>query len=152
MSSWYEALPQNFFLGVGVFALVVLLVIIAKQYERSATPAAIVKKGASLVRKCADSTFEAQETQNPLVAFSKVTEAKAYLNVAQTLANQSELTHEAQVAVADLEAELEKEEMRAKQKLMQLCPQVAGVARVGTPSSLTDKHFTRFDDKIKSNS
>lgn len=146
--SWSDVLPQNFYLGLGVFLLVLTLVIISKRYyENKSTPAAMVKKGASLVRMCADAAYLSQETQNPLVAFSKATQAKAYLNVAQALANEAELAAEAKVAIADLQSEVDAEEKRTRQKLVAMCPQVTGQTRVAkmagwTPPSTDDPLFT----------
>ena len=130
-SSWSDWLPQNFYLGLGIFLLVLLLVIISKRfYESNATPMAIVKKGASLVRMSADAAYQAQDAQNPLVAFGKASQAKAYLNVAQALANDGELTSEAKIAIGELQAEVDAEEERSRRRLVQLCPQVQGTTRV----------------------
>src|SRR3990170_4354625 len=114
-------LPQHFYLGVGVFALVITLVVLSKRYiETSRTSPAVLQKGASLVKQSANIAYGAQMQQmtNPLLALRNANYAMAYLNVARALVKEGELSEAARVSLDDLHDDIEREEVAAKQRIL----------------------------------
>ena len=126
-----ERLPRQFFLGVGVFSLVTLLVVISKRYYESAqVNPAMVKMGASLLKSSAELAYGAQQVKNPILALTQANYARAYLNIAKAVAPEGELSQAAQMSIGDLSDDIEREEIAAKERVLQLCPQVADKTRL----------------------
>lgn len=125
-------LPKHFLVGLGVFLLVMIFVILSKKlYEKDTTPPEVLKKAASLVRKSADATFTAQQTNNPLLAMASMNDAASYLAIARELAKSDvELTEASKIPIKDLQDDVEREQKYAQDKILKLCPQVGSTGRV----------------------
>lgn len=124
-------LPDQFFLGLGVFLLVGVLVFVTKRvYEKSHSDPSAIKKGASLVKKSADATFACQQSESPLMALTQANYAMAYLSVARAMARDSELTECSKIPLDDLQEDIEREEKIARDRILKICPQVGVQTRV----------------------
>ena len=131
MNQIQEYLPRHFALGVGVFVLIFVLVILSKRYyESTTTNPAVIQKGASIIKQSADLAFGAQQITNPLMALRNANYAMAYLNVARSLARDDELSDAARVDLDNLQVDVEREELAAKERILQICPQAAGRTRL----------------------
>jgi len=141
--SWYKniQLPNNFFWGVGVVALVSLLVWMSKKlYESSRTDPKSLKKAATLVHDASKSLMTSQQTNSPILAFANATEANAYLNVAFHLAKESELEKTTKIKVHDLALDIEQQERVTREKLLQLCPQVGSPGKAALAAAQVGFH------------
>ena len=124
------SLPNHFALGVGVFLTVLIIVILSKKlYEPRGSDPNAVKKGASFVKKSADTTFACQQSDNPLMALTQANYAMAYLNIARSLALDDELTDITKIPIEDLYDDIEREQATARERILKLCPQVGGASR-----------------------
>ncbi len=125
-------LPENFFWGLGLFVLVGILVFISKSYvEKPQTPPALIQKGASILKKSAAEALDAQQVTSPLLALTKVNHAMAYLQIARLMASEAELSASAQLSLAQLQEDIEREQIAAQERLLNLCPQAGVESRLG---------------------
>lgn len=133
--SWFKniQLPNNFFWGVGVVALVSLLVLMSKKlYESSRTDPKTLKNATALVFSAAKSLNSSQQSSNPIIAFTDATEASTLMNVALTMAKESELEKTTKMKIQDLASDIEQQERTTREKLTQVCPQSGKVAAAQT--------------------
>ena len=63
------------------------------------------------------------------MAFQHANYAMAYLNLARQLALDNELTDVTQIPVDDLREDIERQEASARERILQLCPQVGAPTR-----------------------
>jgi hypothetical protein len=132
------SLPPNALFGVGVVMLVGLIVYLSKKlYENQSTPVAVVRRGASLVRQAAEDGLTAQQLKNPLLALTKVNDARTRLKVARELVRDDELQKATSMAVSDLADDLDQEERRARDRVLKLSPVLAVNYSKTTPRSST---------------
>ena len=127
-----QKLPENSVLGLGVFLLVLLLVILTKKlYEHRGTNPAVLKKGALCVKRASEEAVIAQQVKNPLLALTRANYALAYINIARDLALDDELSQATQIHFDELREDVEKQERRARDRVLKLCPQLGVNTRAG---------------------
>jgi len=130
---WSKKLPQHSAVGVGVFLLITLIVVLSKKlYEKRGTNPEVLKKGATCVKRAASHAVSAQQMNNPLLAFSKAHQALAYLKIARELALDDELSESTRIPLDELREDVEREEQRARDRILKLCPQVGVRTRAGS--------------------
>lgn len=130
-----SALPQHFFLGLGVFVFIVLLVVISKRYyEGNRVNPVVVKKAALIMKKSINNAHAAQQTENPLMALAQANYARAYFDIARSLAPETELSAAVQMHLDDIQDDIEREEIAARERVLQACPQVGGTTRLARNS------------------
>lgn len=130
-----QNLPENSALGLGVFFLVLLLIILSKKlYEHRGTNPAVLKKGALCVKRASEEAVIAQQVKNPLLSLTRSNYALAYLNAARDLALDDELSVATQIPLDELREDVEKQEQRARDRVLKLCPQLGVSTRAGASS------------------
>jgi len=143
---WTKKLPQHAGVGLGVFLLVALVVGLSKKlYEKRGTDPAVLRKGASCVKKAANQALSAQQMKNPLMALAKANQALAYLKIARELALDSELAEVTRIPLDELREDVEREEQRARDRILKLCPQVGVRTRAGVNAGYQTRRQTPAD-------
>lgn len=111
-------LPENFWIGTGLFGLVAASVYISKRvYEHGNSDPISVAKGAQLIRKSVDHVTIAKETVNPVSCLMYASYARALLDAAQQLAKENELTKASKIRIPELQTNIEETEKYAKEKI-----------------------------------
>lgn len=128
MSSIWERLPEQSLLGIIVFGLVLLMIFIARRYEAKQVSPAMIKTASSLVQRSADHAYAAQQIQDPVLALTKVNYARAYFNVARSM------VPELPGNMDELNEDIEREELAAREKILQVCPKAGGKTRLAKNS------------------
>lgn len=128
MSTLWERLPEHTLLGVSVFGLVLLMIFIARRYEAKQVSPAMVASASGLVQRAADHAYAAQQIQDPVLALTRANYARAYFNVARSLVPESELQFK--TGLAELNEDIEREELASRERLLQRCPQAGGKTRL----------------------
>jgi hypothetical protein len=138
---WTKKLPEHAAVGVGVFLLVLILVTLSKKlYEQRRTNPAVLKKGAICVRRASDHAIIAQQVKNPLLALTKANYALAYLSIARDLALDDELSQATNIPIEELQEDVEREEQKARDRILKLCPHLA----MGTRSGASAGYFRKI--------
>jgi hypothetical protein len=125
-------LPENFFFGVGLFILVGVIVFISKNYvDKPQTHPALLQKGASIVKKSAAEALDAQQVSSPLLALTKINRAAAMLEAARCMASEAELNASSQLSLAQLQEDIEREQIAAQERLLTQYPAAGVETRLG---------------------
>lgn len=114
-------LPENFWLGTGLFGLVAASVYISKRvYEHGNSDPISVTNGAQLVRKSVDNLTIAKETINPISSLAYACYARALVDSARQMAKDNELSQASKIRVIELRNSIDETEKYAKAKINEL--------------------------------